>query len=121
MTEEKIKQKFKEQYPDFTNGENPLSPYFDIFSYAIELAEQEKDKQIEELKAQNNNLQIMLQAEREVRCNEDYLKKVTELEAQIKKMKHYLNEFMRISVASVEEFEPEFSELVGEVETFLEK
>lgn len=74
-----------------------------------------------ELQEQNTNLQIMLQAEREVRCNEDYLKKVTELEAQIEKMKHYLNEFMRISVASVEEFEPEFSELVGEVETFLEK
>lgn len=49
----------------------------------------EKDKQIEELKAQNNNLQIMLQAEREVRCNEDYLKKATELEAQIEKMKKY--------------------------------
>ena len=74
-----------------------------------------------ELQEQNTNLQIMLQAEREVRCNEDYLKKVTELEAQIEKMKHYLNEFMRISVASVEEFEPEFSELVGDVETFLEK
>ena len=44
-----------------------------------------------------------------------------ELQKQIEKMKHYLNEFMRISVASVEEFEPEFSELVGEVETFLEK
>lgn len=49
------------------------------------------------------------------------LKQREELEKQIEKMKHYLNEFMRISVASVEEFEPEFSELVGEVETFLGK
>ena len=48
-------------------------------------------------------------------------KQIADLETQIEKMKHYLNEFMRISVASVEEFEPEFGELVGEVETFLEK
>ena len=41
----------------------------------------------EQLKEQNNNLQIMLKAEREVRCNEDYLKKVCELEEQIEKMK----------------------------------
>ena len=48
-------------------------------------------------------------------------KRIAELEKQIEKMKHYLNEFMRISVASVEEFEPEFSELVGEVEAFLKE
>lgn len=30
----------------------------------------------------------MLKAEREVRCNEDYLKKIVELEAQIEKMKN---------------------------------
>lgn len=40
----------------------------------------EKDKQIEELQEQIENLKIMLQAEREVRCNEEYLKKITELE-----------------------------------------
>ena len=33
-----------------------------------------------QLKEQVENLQIMLQAEREVRCNTEYLKKVTELE-----------------------------------------
>ena len=41
---------------------------------------------IKELKEQNTNLQIMLQAEREVRCNDEYLKKVTELEAYNEKL-----------------------------------
>ena len=41
----------------------------------------------QELQEQNTNLQIMLKAEREVRCNEDFLKRVTELEGQIEKMK----------------------------------
>lgn len=42
---------------------------------------------IADLEQQNANLQTMLQAEREVRCNEEYLKKVTELEAQIERLK----------------------------------
>lgn len=46
-----------------------------------------RDNEIDELKEQNTNLQTMLKAEREVRCNEDYLKRVTELETQIEKMK----------------------------------
>ena len=48
MTEEEIKQKFKETYPDYMYGDTPLSPYFDIWCYAIEIMEQEntelKDK-----------------------------------------------------------------------------
>jgi len=49
------------------------------------------ERRIEELKEQNTNLQIMLKAEREVRCNEDYLKRVCELEEQIEKMKNCWN------------------------------
>ena len=41
----------------------------------------------QELQEQNRNLQVMLQTEREVRCNADYLKRVCELEEQIEKMK----------------------------------
>ena len=51
MTEEQIKQKFKETYPDFMRGDEPLSPYFDIWEYAIEIATkelQEENKQIYE-------------------------------------------------------------------------
>ena len=46
---------------------------------------------IADLEQQNANLQTMLQAEREVRCNEEYLKKVTELEAQIENMRNCQN------------------------------
>ena len=45
------------------------------------------DKYIE-LEKQNENLQTMLQAEREVRCNDEYLKKVTELEVQIEELEN---------------------------------
>lgn len=40
-----------------------------------------------ELQEQIENLQIMLQAEREVRCNTEYLKKVTELEEENERLK----------------------------------
>jgi hypothetical protein len=36
----------------------------------------------QELQDQNRNLQVMLKAEREVRCKEEYLKRVCELEEQ---------------------------------------
>ena len=45
-----------------------------------------KDKN-KELEKQNANLQIMLKAEREVRCNDDYLKRVCELEEQLEQAK----------------------------------
>jgi len=48
-------------------------------------------EQIADLEKQNTNLQIMLKAEREVRCNEDYLKRVCELEEQIEKMQNCRN------------------------------
>lgn len=41
MTDEQIKQKFKETYPDFMRGDEPLSPYFDIWEYAIEIVAEE--------------------------------------------------------------------------------
>lgn len=42
MTEEQIKQKFKETYPDFMRGDEPLSPYFDLFESGYEQAEAEE-------------------------------------------------------------------------------
>lgn len=44
MTEEKIKQKFKETYPDFMYGDTPLSPYFDIWCYGIEIMEKQLEQ-----------------------------------------------------------------------------
>jgi len=44
MTDEEIEQKFKETYPEYMYGDTPLSPYFDIWCYAIEIMEQENDR-----------------------------------------------------------------------------
>ena len=46
MTEEEIKQKFKEIYPDFMRGDEPLSPYFDIWEYGIEIATKELQEEL---------------------------------------------------------------------------
>ena len=44
MTDEEIKQKFKEVYPEYMYGDTPLSPYYDIWCYAIELMENQMEK-----------------------------------------------------------------------------
>ena len=107
MKEEQIKQKAEQYMRDFYNtelSETDLILFAEqlISETTKELQENIKDlewqlqevakdndvyqKQNKELQEQNTNLQVMLQTEREV-SNEDYLKKVTELEAQIEKMK----------------------------------
>ena len=53
MTDEEIKQKFKKTYPDFMYGDTPLSPYFDIWCYAIEIMEQETDKLLDVINGQD--------------------------------------------------------------------
>ena len=82
------------------------------------------NKQIKELTKSNLNVRSELRNKRN-----DYevidthykvaMERIAELKAQIEKAKYIINEFTRISVASIEEYEPEFSELIGEVETFL--
>ena len=47
MTEKEIEKKFKTLYPDFVRGDVPLSPYFDIFSFAIEIAETEMENKLQ--------------------------------------------------------------------------
>lgn len=54
-----------------------------------------RDVTIKELEEQNTNLQEMLKAERSVTCKEEYLKRVTELEAHIDKMKYALNKIIK--------------------------
>lgn len=56
MTEEQIKQKFKETYPDFMLGDEPLSPYFDIWEYAIETATNELQEENGKLRSKIDNL-----------------------------------------------------------------
>ena len=40
---------------------------------------------------------------------------------KLKQAKEIINEFMRISIASVEEYEPEFTELIEQAEQFLKE
>ena len=48
----------------------------------------------QELQDQNRNLQVMLKAEREVRCNEEYLKHVTELEYENEQAKDLIEDML---------------------------
>ena len=81
MTEEEIKQKFNETYPEYMYGETPLSPYYDIFCYAIEIMEQETDKL------------LYLANERE----KEQIEKMKELLEQIGKMNEELRDKVVIS------------------------
>lgn len=59
MKDEEIKQKFKETYPEYMYGDTPLSPYYDIWCYAIEIMEQENNhlaQHIVELQKDKGNL-----------------------------------------------------------------
>ena len=47
--------------------------------------------------------------------------KTKSIEEQLAKAKELLNEFMRISKASDEDFEHDYSELIGETEQFLKE
>ena len=63
----------------------------------------------------NNNVALRKEnAELEARCNELFLQTM-----QLTNAKELLNEFMRISKANDEDFEHDYSELIGEAEQFL--
>ena len=78
-------------------------------SHRVDVAKlKARTEQVERLKKQNTNLQTMLQAEREVRCNDEYLKKVTELEAQIEKAKEIIKVFLNSSDLNIKQKAEEF-------------
>ena len=100
MTDEEIKQKFKETYTEYMYGDTPLSPYFDIWCYAIEIMEQETDKlldvinnqdvKIADSEKQNNELQHkidQLQGFLDHDIEYDIEQENLRLKAQIEKMK----------------------------------
>ena len=72
----------------------------------------------EQLKEQNTNLQIMLKAEREVRCNDDYLKRVCELEEQLEQAKEMIKKLLNY-IFTPEEFEN--GEVIKQAEQFLKE
>ena len=57
-----LEETFKKRHSDLVYGKEPLSPYFDLFSEGYELAETDKEKQIEELKKENAKLRLKLEA-----------------------------------------------------------
>ena len=67
--------------------------------------------QIAELETQNNNLQIMLQAEREVRINKDYLKMKRELRGQIAELEEKVKDLV-CEVGAKEEVIEQMKELL---------
>lgn len=79
-----------------------------------------KRKKIEELEQENATLKKQLEAlSGDIPWNE--LKDVSEVTKELTEAKDLLNEFMRISKASDEDFEHDYSELIGEAERFLEE
>ena len=77
MTDEEIEQKFAEVYPDFEFRGLPLSPYFDIWCYAIEIMEEENNKLLDVINGQDV--------------------KIADLEKQIEKMKESIKELITIT------------------------
>jgi hypothetical protein len=77
-----------------------------------DLAIEGRDVKIKELKQENEELKNRY--DRVDIIGYDALKNLT-------KAKELLNEFMRISKASDEDFEHDYSELIGEAEKFLDK
>ena len=93
MTEEQIKQKFKETYPDFMRGDEPLSPYFDIWEYGIEIATKELQEENERLakhilELQRDKGRLADENKRiSIQYAEETDETIKELEKQIEKMK----------------------------------
>ena len=108
-----IEELFCKRYPEYSVNGKPLHPYFDVFEEGYEQAEKEN----EELKAEIENdrdlptVAYMQGAENQKKKDEKQLTKAREL----------LNEFMRISKASDEVFEHDYSELIGATEQFLQE
>lgn len=74
-------------------------------------------KSYEQLEQENEKLDKQIDTMLED-CKRCTYRKTSE---QLEQAKKIINEFMRISVASVEEYEPEFTELIEQAEQFLEE
>ena len=88
MTEEQIKQKFKETYPDFMRGNEPLSPYFDIWEYAIEIVTSEMQEGLDKIK---ETCELSLECKQSV------------FDKQIKELREELEQARKVKI--VEHFE----------------
>lgn len=108
MTEEQIKQKFREIYPDYMRGDTPLSPFFDIWENAIETAEKENER----LEKESINLKEtihFLQTQSELHTKQ-YKKEIQELieahekdrELLLKHIDKYKEDLKKLRVAFIQ-------------------
>lgn len=136
MTEEEY---FRKNYPDYCYGERLLSPYWDFFQDGVEFGERQSETKIADIKAncdlaiEGRDIKIKelekeneeLKEKREQDCDSSWYEgfNCSEKERlkQLTKAKELLNEFMRIGKASDEDFEYDYSELIGETEQFLKE
>lgn len=117
MTEDQIKEYAKKPFP---NDEFKQQAIIDAINWATKELEEEnnrlldvinnQDVKIADLETQNTNLQIMLKAEREVRCNEDYLKRVCELEEQSERAKEIIRKCMEVIEIADFEYTKEYKQ-----------
>ena len=88
---QQIKQKFKETYPDFTRGDEPLSPYFDIWEYGIEIATKELEEKISVLlsckNCPENKGSLICQKEYENKCLSQKIQFIKELQEENAELK----------------------------------
>lgn len=86
------------------------------FSYPLLLA---KDYQLSELEEELKKWKDEWQEQVQKENDESYARTLQTI--QLSKAKELLNEFMRISKASDEDFEHDYSELIGEAEQFIKE
>ena len=84
------------------------------------------EEQLDNAKNQIANLEAQIEKLEDKLANADYQLEgreleIKELNEKLGKAKEIIKEFLRISVASFEEVEPEFSELVDDAEKFVEE
>lgn len=91
----------------------------EIFNLGYLAGAEPREKRIAELEKENAGLKARLNA---INLLTPELQKASKLKKQqLTKATKLLNEFMRISKASDEDFEHDYSELIGEAEQFLKE
>ena len=99
-------------------------------SHRVDVAKlKARTEQVERLKNQNKELQEELEQAKKVKIVEHFesygqcrdSRRIAGFESKLTDAEKIIREFMRISVASVEEYEPEFTELIVKAEAFLKE
>lgn len=116
MTREELEKEAKESWWNDNNCSGAL-PTKKIYEYGYLAGAESREKRIEELEEENAELKARLQKKINTTTVSDYPYSALKLE----EAKELLNEFMRISKASDEDFEHDYSELIGETEQFLKE